>query len=848
LPKHLFIAEKPSLAKEIAETRAKMLGVRASRGTTHWTVGDDCVIWLFGHMIGLVEPHFYDERYKSWSIDLLPFNPSVFKHEPTKVYTDGKLDKKRTEDVLTQIKTVKSLLRDTQIAVNAGDPEREGQLLVDELLIFHGWDAFGPRTKRFWSQSLTESEITKNINGMFPNAEKQNLYKAAFARQKADWLHGMNMTRLYTTLARRSGADITLSVGRVQTPTLNLVYERDMEILRFKPTDHYVPSGVFIHENGRFKANWVIPPDHEGVDSEGRLVNKAVAQSILEKIAGKPGTISDFETKNNSKGPPLPYRLSTLQQACSAKFGLTAQQTLDVAQALYEKHKATSYPRTDSQHLPVSVLKEQAPTIMAAMTATPGVDRAAQNADLRIKSKAWDDSKVSDHHGIIPTTEFDAGKLSAMSPIERSVFMLIAKAFVAQFHPDQTWQSMTALVKCEGHTFRASGRIPGNQGWRVVYDGETDEEDEDDKAENQDVPKMRKGDPVKGDKGELASKRTTPPSAYTDGTLIAAMTDIHKFETDVEMKKRLKENAGIGTEATRANIIDTLIKARKFMQRTGSGKVKKITTTEAGRSVIEALPKEMKSAGLTALWEGQLEKITKGEYPEEQFMKVLHETLVKRVEQSRNLTITIKGKSVEPMKGDGETCSVCKKGTMRTRVVLVKGKEDPEKKERVRVLSCDAYNKDNPNTCRNIVWPDRPKADPVPPAPGHGETCEKCKVGKMITMKSAKGAIYLKCNNWVRDGKNNCDGFKFPNEKIAKIAGDGEVCKECKKGHMTTKKAFKGPNAGKSYLACTECGKPVFPDSFNSGGKGGSGKGSDKGGDKGGKSAGAKGKSPSGRK
>lgn len=841
MPKHLFIAEKPSLAKEIAETRGKMLGVRPSRGTTHWTVGDDCVIWLFGHMIGLVEPHHYDERYKSWNIDLLPFNPVKFQHEPTKVYSEGKLDKKRTEDVLTQVKTVKALLKDTQIAVNAGDPEREGQLLVDELLIYHGWDAFGPRTKRFWSQSLTENEITKNINGMFPNAEKENLYKAAFARQKADWLHGMNMTRLYTTLARRSGADITLSVGRVQTPTLNLVYERDMEIARFKPTDHFVPTGVFVHENGRFKANWVIPADHAGVDHEGRLIDKTVAQSILDKIAGKQGAISDFETKNNSKGPPLPYKLSTLQQTCSAKFGLTAQQTLDVAQSLYEKHKATSYPRTDSQHLPISVLKEQAPSIMAALTATQGVDRAAQTADLKIKSKAWDDSKVSDHHGIIPTTEFDAGKLAAMSPIERNVFMLIAKAFVAQFHPDQTWKSMTALVKCEGHTFRASGKIPGNQGWRVVYDGEVDEDDEDEKGDNQTVPNMRKGDPVKADKGELSSKRTTPPSAYTDGTLIAAMTDIHKFEPDPEMKKRLKENAGIGTEATRANIIETLIKLRKFLQRSGSGKVKKITTTEAGRSVIEALPREMKSAGLTALWEGQLEKITKGEYSDEQFMKVLHDTLVKRVEQSRNLTITIKGKSVQPLKGDGEPCPVCKEAgrhnLMRTGVILV-----GEKKERTIVLRCTGWKgKDDPTSCRNIVWPDRPKAEPVPPAPGHGETCKKCGVGQMITARSAKGAIYLKCNNWKRDGKNNCDAFAFPEEKIEKIAGDGDPCKECGKGHMVTRKTYKGDNAGKLYLSCSECRAPIYPPGYSSGGKGGGSKG---GGSKGGKSSGSGGKKP----
>ena len=828
--KFLYIAEKPSLAKVIAEALAKMHGTRASRGTTHWTVGDCAVIWLFGHMIGLVEPAHYDERWKSWSIDVLPMYPSKFKHEPNKQYgPDGKLDKKKTDDVAAQIKAVKTLLRETEIAVNAGDPEREGQLLVDELLIYHGWDAFGPKTRRFWSQSLTENEVIKNIKGIFPNADKQNLYIAAFARQKADWLHGLNMTRLYTALARRSGADMLLSVGRVQSPTAKLVYDRDMEIAKFRPTDHYVPTGMFVHENGRFKANWVIPAEHPGVDHEGRLVDKAVALSILEKIAGKQGAISDYETKPGSKGPPLPFKLSTLQATCSAKFGLTAQQTLDVAQSLYEKHKATSYPRTDSQHLPTSVLKEQAPTIMAALTSTPGVDRAAQTADMKLRSKAWDDGKVSDHHGIIPTTEFDAGKLNDMSPIERNVFMLIAKSFVAQFHPDQTWKATVVMVKCEGQTFRASGRVAGNQGWRVVYDGEIDEDEEDEKSDTQNLPMMKRGDPVKADKGELASKRTTPPAAFTDGTLISAMSEIHKFVTDPEIKKRLKENSGIGTEATRANILETLIRQRKFLQRTGSGKVKKITTTEAGRSVMEALPPEMTSPGLTALWEGQLEKIAKGEFPEAQFMKVLHETLIKRVAQSKDLTIVIKGKSVEPMKGDGETCPVCRRGTMRTRVVLV-----GEKKERTKVLSCDAYSKDDPNSCRHIVWPDRPKADPVPPAAGHGNPCPKCKVGKLVTKKSAKGAIYLSCDNWKgKDAPGNCDYFAFPEEKVDKMAGDGDGCKECGKGHMRTKKAFKGPNAGKTFLSCDaypDCKNAVFPDSFKSSGgdKGGSGKGASK--------------------
>jgi DNA topoisomerase-3 len=815
LPRRLFIAEKPSLAKAIAEGLGKMTGKRPSRGQTHWEVGDDCVLWLFGHVIELVEPHDYDPLWKSWRIEYLPMLPKQWRHEPTTSYTpDRKVDKEKTKAVLGQVNACKALLRQADIVVNAGDPEREGQLLVDELMIFHGWDPFNDRTMRFWSQSLTENEVIKNITNLFPNAKKKTLYLAAHARQKADWLHGLNMTRLFTILARRTGADITLSVGRVQTPTLDLVVTRDREIANFKPVKHYMPSGWFLHQNGKFKAKWVIPADHPGLDPEGYLTDKSVAEGVLTKIAGKPGVISEFETKNNSKGPPLPYKLSTLQQACSAKFGLTAEQTLQVAQSLYEKHKATSYPRTDSQYLPTSVLKEEAAAIMASMTSTPGVDRAAQNANMTIKSKVWDDSKVSDHHGIIPTTEFHAGKLADMSPIERSVFMLIAKSFVSQFYPDQTWKTMTAIVKCEGLDFRASGRIPGSEGWRVVFDGET-EDDDDGKEDNQTVPPMKRGDKVTAEKGELKDSTTKPPYPFTDGTLIAAMTDIHKFVSDPEIKKRLKENAGIGTEATRAAIIENLIRTRKFLKRDGKGKVKSIISTDAGRSVIDALPREMTSPGLTAVWEGQLEKIEKGEFPEEQFMQVLHETLRKRVAASKDLKITIKGQSVAPMKGDGDPCK-CGKGTMRTGIRFV-----GEKKEKTIVLACDSYNKDDPNTCRNIVWPDRPKADPVPPAKGHGETCKKCGKGQMITMKSAKGAIYLKCNNWKKDAPSNCDNFAFPESS-------GPKCEKCGKGHMRSIPIKNGANAGKTFFSCSEypaCDNKSFPDDVKGGGKGGSSSG-----------------------
>src|SRR5690606_30791209 len=386
---------------------------------------------------------------------------------------------------------------------------------------------------------------------------------------------------------------------------------------------------------------------------------------------------------------------------CSSKLSLTAQQTLEVAQSLYETHKATTYPRSDSRYLPMSILKDEAPGILAALASTPGLDAAAQKADLKIRSKAWNDSKVTDHHGIIPTSEFSAAKLAKMSPIERKVFELIAKAFIAQFHPDQTWKSVLAKLIVEGETFKATGRIPIANGWRVVYGAEEDDGDEEEKESDQNLPTMTKGDPVLAEKGDVTSKRTTPPPRFNDGTLIAAMTNVHKFVTDPEVKKRLRENDGIGTEATRANIIETLLK-RKFLERKGKTN---LISTKQGRSVVDALDSEVTSPGLTAIWEAQLQKISRGEASEAQFTEVLLKSLRSLIEKGKGKTVTIKGASIEPLPGHGETCPKCGSGTMVTRM-LSKGEHKGKK-----FLVCDAYDRGNPNSCRHAVWPDSAKKE-----------------------------------------------------------------------------------------------------------------------------------------
>lgn len=795
MPEYLYIAEKPSLAEALAKARASILGVKARRGQGAWIVGDDAVTWLFGHMYELANPDEYDPSLKQWKMEHLPIIPDKWRRSPHR-------------DKAAHLKIIKDLLKNSKIVVNAGDAEREGQLLVDELLEEMGWDPFSPKTKRVWVSSMAEKDVIKAINEQFPNIEKKNLYTAAVLRQRADWLHGLNLTRMYTILARNSGANMLISVGRVQTPTLKLVVDRDREIENFKPVDHYLPSGIFKHDNGSFRADYIIPSDCDGLDSEGRLIDKKVAEAVGLKISGKTGKITEFTTTVKSKSPPLPYSLSALQSECSSKLGLTAQQTLEVAQSLYETHKATTYPRSDSRYLPMTILKDEAPGIMAALASTPGVDASAQKADLKIRSKAWNDSKVTDHHGIIPTSEFSAAKLAKMTPIERKVFELIAKAFIAQFYPDQTWKSVMAKLLVEGEAFRATGRIPISNGWRVVYGAEEDDGDEEERETDQSLPNMVKGDPVLAEKGDVTAKRTTPPARFNDGTLIAAMTNIHRFVSDPEVKKRLRENDGIGTEATRANIIETLLK-RKFLERKGKTN---LTSTKQGRSVIDALDADVTSPGLTAIWEAQLQKISRGEASEVQFTDVLLKSLRSMIDKGKNKTVTIKGASIEPLEGHGEVCPSCGVGKMVTRMV---SRGDHKGK---KFLFCNAYDRDNPDSCKHSIWPNSPRKE-VKPIEGHGEVCPQCNKGKLVTREVLKGAHkgkkFLSCDAWSKDNPNSCNYSRWP--QVEQVEGHGQTCTKCNKGTMVTRLIGKGDNKGKTFLACNsypQCDHTIFPDSM----------------------------------
>ena len=584
----LFIAEKPSVAKAIAAC----LSGSQSKGDGFITVGDNTVTWCFGHLMEQVPPEAYGEVFKKWAWDTLPIVPNAWQ---LAIKPDAK----------KQFAAIKALLKSATEVVNAGDADREGEMLVREVLDACGYQG---TLKRLWLSAMDDASVRKALAFLKDGHAFDGLYASAVARSRADWLVGMNLSRAYTLAARSAGHDGVISVGRVQTPTLALIVRRDAEIDNFKPKDYFTIRTSFRHAAGCFAATWQAPEGASGLDEEGRLINPSLANAIVSRVSGKPARIARFDQKACKQSPPLPFSLSALQQACSAKFGLSAQQVLDAAQALYETHKIATYPRTDCGHLPESMHAE-APRVTKALHSMG----FAEGADPALKSAAFDDRKVTAHHAIVPTgITIDLDKLTDS---ERKVFDLIARNYLAQFFSDFAYQQTTVDVECEGEIFRASGRVPTVQGWKNLIGQEEEREEQD---ESQPLPAMTEGDPAQCESVNAESKKTKAPPRFTDGTLIAAMTNIHKFVTDPEIKKRLKEAQGIGTEATRAGIIETLLN-RSFIEKKG----KHLISTATGRAVIKALGScDATDPGLTALFEQALAQVEAGSTSIDHFLQV----------------------------------------------------------------------------------------------------------------------------------------------------------------------------------------------------------------------------------
>ena len=583
--KRLFIAEKPSMGRAIAQGLEE-LGDKSRSGDGCIHVGGDTVTWLFGHILEQYSPDEYDEKYKKWQIEDLPIVPDVWK---LKVKADAK----------KQYKIVSALAKEADEIVHAGDPDREGQLLVDEVLAHIGV-LKNKSVKRILLNALDVKSVQEALKHIRPNDEFVGLRNSALARSRADWLIGMNLSRIYTILARRAGYDSVVNVGRVKTPTMGLVVRREIEIRTFKPVTFFTPQVEFRHANGSFRAKWKAQ-EQDGVDEEGRILKKDLAEEILTASSVPPAKIESVEQKKGTSPQRLPYSLSALQIDAGKIFGYSPQEVLDTQQALYEK-KLTSYPRSDCDYLPENQLDDAAAILKNLAAADSSLERFIEKADLSIKSRAWNDKKISAHHAIVPTTV--ETKLSDLSEKEKNLYMLIAKSYIAQFYPAQEFLSTKVELSAGGEMFTASGKVILQQGWKSLYQNDA----KDDEEEQQSLPDMQQGDSVEFAGGKIVEGVTKPPARFTPATLLKAMKEIHKYVHDKELAASLKECSGIGTEATRAGMIDELEK-RGFIKKAG----KNFVPTEIASSMCRILPESLIYPDLTARWEDALDKIGKKE-------------------------------------------------------------------------------------------------------------------------------------------------------------------------------------------------------------------------------------------
>jgi len=637
----LFLCEKPSQGRDIA----KVLGA-TRRGDGCLIGADSTVTWCIGHLLETAPPEAYSDQYKSWSLDHLPIIPVHWQVEV----------KPKTA---AQFKVIERLLSDATTVIIATDADREGEMIARELLELCRYR--GP-VQRLWLSALNEASIRKALSSLKSGQETFPLYHSALARSRADWLIGMNLSRLFTLLGRRAGYDGVLSVGRVQTPTLRLVVDRDRAIASFVPVPYWNVEVHLSSMGQRFIASWL--PPSSGQDEAGRCLQQALASLAVQAISSsKTATVLSLQTEHSSEPPPLPFDLSTLQEVCSRKLGLGAQETLNIAQTLYETHKATTYPRSDCRYLPESMFNE-APTVLDALLKTdPALRTAFGSLDRSLRSRAWNDIKVTAHHGIIPTTE--PANLVRMSEQERHVYELIRSHYLTQFLPHHEFDRTQVELECGEERLTAVGKLILVQGWKSLLYENTEEDEPSQKS--QVLPVLQQGTQCAVDDVELKSMRTAVPKHLTEGDLIKAMKNVAKLVNDPRLKQKLRDTTGIGTEATRAGIIKGLIDRGYLLKKKHA-----LMASAAAHTLIEAVPAAVADPGMTAIWEQALDEIEAGRLTLEEFVAKQANWIAQLVAHYRSLTLEI---AVEMSPG----CPMCTASMLRR-----KGKSGP-------LWSCSRY-------------------------------------------------------------------------------------------------------------------------------------------------------------
>lgn len=577
------IAEKPSVAKDIA----RILGATSSHDGYMEGNGYQ-VTWTFGHLCTLKEPDDYTPMWKRWSLSALPMIPQRF---GIKLIDD--------KGIIKQFSVIEKLMQNADGIINCGDAGQEGELI--QRWVMQKAQAKCP-VKRLWISSMTDEAIREGFHTLKDQQEYQPLYLAGLSRAIGDWLLGMNATRLYTLKYGQNRQ--VLSIGRVQTPTLALIVNRQKEIDNFEPEPYWVLSTIY--RDTLFTA------------TKGKFTSKEEGEQSFAKIADKPFTVTDVQKKAGREAPPHLYDLTSLQVDCNKKFSMSAETTLNVIQSLYEK-KLTTYPRVDTQYLSDDIYPK-CPATLKGLRGYEAFTQPLIGKPLPKSKKVFDTSKVTDHHAIIPT----GVPASNLTDLEQHVYDLVARRFISAFYPDCKFSTTTVMGKVDDVEFKVSGKQINDPGWRVLYAKDVQPVDSDDKK-NQDEERTLPAF-TKGESGPhtptLTEKWTTPPKYYTEATLLRAMETAGKFVDDEELRAALKEN-GIGRPSSRANIIETLFK-RRYIKR----ERKNIVATPTGIELIDTIKEELlKSCELTGIWEKKLRDIEHKKYDAGQFINELKQQI-----------------------------------------------------------------------------------------------------------------------------------------------------------------------------------------------------------------------------
>jgi DNA topoisomerase-3 len=629
----LYIAEKPSLGRAIADVLPKPH--RKGDGCIYVGNGD-CVSWCVGHLLEQAEPDSYDPAFKHWRIEHLPIIPEQWQLKPK-------------SSSRKQLSILRKLVKEADELIHAGDPDREGQLLVDQVINYFKVSAAKRNNiQRSLINDLNPAAVKRALNQLRNNREFAPLSASALARSRADWLYGINMTRAFTLQGRKVGFQSVLSVGRVQTPLLGLVVQRDEDIANFVAKPFYQLIAHLLTANGEyFKAKWQ-PSEacQPWQDDSGRVLSKALVENVAGRIQGASATITASQQKLKKQPPQLPYSLSSLQIDAGKRFGMSAKQVLDSCQSLYEKHKLLTYPRSDSRYLPIEHFADRQKIIHAIAISCKALSSAVDGCDNSLKSKAWDDSKVDAHHAIIPTLK--KMDVTQLTKNESNIYQLVARQYLAQFYPPHEFSDSQIDCDIGGGLFIAKAKQTVKEGWKVIFSSpstntSTKKKTQQEAALNQRLPTLKKGAQCLCERGEIIEKQTTPPKPFDDATLLAAMTGIARYVNDANIRKVLKETDGLGTEATRAGIIELLFK-RQFLQR----KAKQIHSTETGRGLIKSLPTVAPTPDMTAHWETQLNAISQRKTNYQTFMQPLEKTLQALIIESQS-SLPIGLKNAKPL-------------------------------------------------------------------------------------------------------------------------------------------------------------------------------------------------------